>query len=240
MKCWSCNGVENPHDKPPASWQPVKFLGTWNLFTMLILNWLIKVSYKINGQLAAAINFSVATLLNCFTRPSARVKRHKNCRKIIVEQLKIFLECVWLSLLPMQYTSIADTLIKLSHKEAAEVQCKQGDCSTAVCSHRVSGCCSRGRHCCGVDHAGHCMSRASRVSRCCHALVTSPVCWLPRPSVRCVLTPGRWCRGWSAAPAAVSPWELHQLSFPRVPGAEARQPRHLSAALHTTAASRLC
>ena len=38
---------------------------------MLILNWLIKVSYKINGQLAAAINFSVATLLNCFTRPSA-------------------------------------------------------------------------------------------------------------------------------------------------------------------------
>ena len=81
---------------------------------------------------------------------------------------------------------------------------------------------------------------SSRVSRCCHALVTSPVCWLPRPSVRCVLTPGRWCRGWSAAPAAVSPWELHQLSFPRVPGAEARQPRHLSAALHTTAASKLC
>ena len=94
-----------------------------------------------------------------FHPPLCSTERHKNCRKIIVEQLKIFLECVWLSLLPMQYTSRRYTLIKLSHKEAAELQCKQGGCSTAVCSHRVSGCCSRGRHCCRVDHAGQCMSR---------------------------------------------------------------------------------
>ena len=78
-----------------------------------------------------------------------------------------------LSLLPMQYCStlVEDTLIKLSHKEAAEVQCKQGDCSTAVCSHRVSGCCSRGRHCCRVDHAGQCMSRVTMLSRSRHVAV---------------------------------------------------------------------
>ena len=109
------------------------------------------------------------------------------------------------------------TLIKLSHWEAAEVQCKQGDCSTAVCSHRVSGCCSRGRHCCRVDHAGQCMSRVVT----CHDVVTLSS---RRPCVDCLgpVSAVFWLPGGGAAagPLRPPPWvrenctNFHSPEFP--------------------------